>query len=192
MNTRPLRSIYQLKVTLKWSRPPIWRRLQIASTDNLEDLHIVLQIVMGWTNSHLHEFASGRDRYGVLDEEFSSDVHDEIEYRMDQVLQKEKDRLNYTYDFGDGWEHELVLEKILPYQTDTVLPICLKASRACPPEDVGGVPGYEMFLEAISDPAHPDHEEMLDWFGEGFDAEHYDLSETNKLLREKQKGTDHD
>jgi hypothetical protein len=184
MKTRPLRSIYQLKVTLKWSRPPIWRRLQIASTDNLEDLHIALQIVMGWTNSHLHEFTSGRDRYGVPDEDFPSEDHDEIEYRIDQVLHKEKDKLIYTYDFGDGWEHELVLEKILPYKTSTVLPLCLKANRACPPEDVGGVPGYEMFLEAISDPAHPDHEEMLEWLGEGFDAEHYDLSETNELLRE--------
>jgi len=184
LKPRSLRSIYQLKVSLKWSRPPIWRRLQIASTDNLEDLHDALQIVMGWTNSHLHEFSSGRERYGMPDEEFSPEVHDETEYRIDQVLQKEKESLSYSYDFGDGWEHELVLEKILPYKTDAVLPVCLKGSRACPPEDVGGIPGYEMFLQAISDPAHPDHEGMLEWVGGSFDAEHYDLSETNELLRE--------
>ena len=184
MKARSLRSIYQLKVSLKWSRPPIWRRLQITSTDNLEDLHDALQIVMGWTNSHLHEFSSGRERYGMPDEDFPSEVHDEIDYRIDQVLHKEKDRLDYSYDFGDGWEHELVLEKILPYKTDAVLPVCLKGSRACPPEDVGGIPGYEMFLQAISDPAHPDHEDMLEWVGGSFDAEHYDLSETNELLRE--------
>ena len=151
MNTRPLRSIYQLKVTLKWSRPPIWRRLQIASTDNLEDLHIALQIVMGWTNSHLHEFASGRDRFGVPDEEFSSDVHDEIEYRMDQVLQKEKDRLNYTYDFADGWEHDVVLRRSFEAKGARESLQWLDGVGACPPEDCGGPSGFRNLCESLAD-----------------------------------------
>ena len=184
MTARSLRSIYQLKVTLKGTEPPIWRRLQIASIDSLEDVHIAIQIVMGWTNSHLHEFAQGRDRYGIPDEDFPSDVRDETEYRLDQVLKKEKDKLNYVYDFGDGWEHEVVLEKILPFEHGAVLPVCLEGSRACPPEDVGGIPGYEMFLEAISDTSHPEHEEMLEWSGGDFDPEHFDLAQTNDLLRE--------
>ena len=184
MTTRALRSIYQLKVSLLGSRPPIWRRLLVASTDNLEDVHIALQIVMGWANEHLHEFAKDGKRYGIPDEDFPSDVRDEIDYRLDQVLKKEKDKLNYVYDFGDGWEHEVVLEKILPFETGTVLPVCLEGGRSCPPEDVGGIPGYEMFLEAISDPSHPEHEELLEWVGGDFDPEHFDLAMTNDLLRE--------
>lgn len=184
MTAQTLRSIYQLKVALKGARPPIWRRLQIASSDNLEDLHIALQIVMGWTNDHLHEFSMGRVRYGIPDEDFPSDILDEADYRLAQVLRKEKDTLNYDYDFGDGWVHTVVLEKILPFSTDAVLPVCLKGSRACPPEDIGGVGGYEMFLETISDPSHPEYEEMLEWIGGDFDPEHFDLAEVNDLLQE--------
>ncbi len=184
MTTRALRSIFQLKITLKHVQPRIWRRLQILSSDSLEELHIALQIVMGWTNSHMHEFSNGRDRYGVPDEEYPSSVQDEIDFRLDQVLKKEKDKLNYIYDFGDGWEHEVVLEKILPFDTDAVLPLCLQGEQACPMEDVGGPPGHEMFLEAILDPSHPQHEEMLEWSGGFFEPEHFDLALTNDLLRE--------
>lgn len=181
---RSLRSIYQLKVTLQDISPLIWRRLLVASTVSLEDIHIILQIVMGWTDSHMHEFAKGSDRYGIPDEYFPSDIHDEAKYRLDQVLQEEKEKLIYTYDFGDSWEHEVILEKILPFETDTVLPVCLQGNRACPPEDIGGIVGYEMFLEAISDPSHPEHENMLEWIEDDFDPEHFDLIEVNNLLRE--------
>ncbi len=184
MTAKPLRSIYQLKVTLKYSSSPIWRRLQVASTDSLEDVHIALQIVMGWTNSHLHQFVKDRVCYGIPDEDFPSDMLDETDYRLDQLLKKEKDALIYEYDFGDGWMHDVVLEKILPFKTDVKLPVCLKGSRACPPEDVGGVPGYEMFLEAIANPSHPEYEDMLEWIGGGFDPEDFELAEVNDLLRE--------
>ena len=184
MTTRALRSIYQFKVTLHYVQPTIWRRFQIASTDTMEDLHIVLQIVMGWTDSHLHEFSKSKERYGVPDEEFPSDIHDEINFRLEQVLKKEKDKLSYVYDFGDGWEHEVLLEKILPFDTTAVLPLCLEGERACPMEDVGGPPGYEMFLEAITDSSHPEHDELLEWSGGDFDPEHFDLAQTNDLLRE--------
>ena len=184
MTAKPLRSIYQLKVTLNYSSPPIWRRFQIASTDTLEDVHIALQIVMGWTNSHLHQFMKDRVCYGMPDEDFPSDMLDELDYRLDQILKKEKDTLIYEYDFGDGWVHDVVLEKILPFKTDVELPVCLEGNRACPPEDIGGVPGYEMFLEAIADPSHPEHEDMLEWIGGEFDPERFDLAEVNNLLRE--------
>lgn len=154
------------------------------SSDTLEDLHVALQIVMGWTNSHLHEFSDGRDRYGMSDEEFSADVRDEADFRLEQVFKREKDTLHYVYDFGDGWEHEVLFEKILPFDTGIVLPICLDGERACPMEDVGGPPGYEMFLEAIADPSHPEHDAMFEWCGGDFDPEHFDLAQTNDLLRE--------
>jgi hypothetical protein len=140
---------------------------------------------MGWTDSHMHQFATGQDRYGVQDEEFSSGVNNEAQFRLEQVLTKEKDSLHYVYDLGDSWEHEVILEKILPFNTDAVLPLCLDGERACPPEDVGGPPGYEMFLEAISDSSHPEHDELLEWSGGDFDPEHFDLAQTNDLLREK-------
>lgn len=184
---KSLRSIYQLKITLKGIRPPIWRRLLVASTTKLDGIHLILQIVMGWTNSHLHEFIQGRDRYGMPDEEFPSDAKDEAQYRLDQLLKTEKEKLIYIYDFGDSWEHEVVLEKILPFQTDAVLPLCLKGSRACPPEDIGGIGGYTMFLDAISDPAHPEHASMLEWISEDmdgpFDPGHFDLAEVNERLQ---------
>jgi hypothetical protein len=184
MTARNLRSIYQLKVTLQYSQPPIWRRLLIASTDNLEDVHITLQVALGWTNSHLHEFVKGREQYGIPDEDFPSDMRDEADYRLDQVLKKEKDKLNYIYDFGDDWVHEVVLEKILPFESSKTLPVCLDGAHACPPEDVGGIPGYMMFLEAISDQSHPEHEDTLEWIGGDFDPGHFDLAEANDLLRE--------
>lgn len=177
-----LRSIYQLKVTLKYIRPPIWRRFVIVSSESLADLHIALQIVMGWTDSHLHEFSKEKGRYGVPDEDFPSDIRNESKFRIDQVLKQEKDELLYTYDFGDGWDHEVVLEKILPFDTKTQWPTCLNGGRACPPEDIGGAPGYEMFLEAIADPNHPEHDSLTEWLGEPFDSEHFDLAEVNDLL----------
>ena len=187
LTAKSLRSIYQLKVTLKGMRPPIWRRILVASTTKWDDIHLILQIVMGWTNSHLHEFIQGRDRYGEPDEDFPSDAQDETRYRLDQILKQEKEKLIYLYDFGDGWEHEVVLEKILPFETSATLPICLKGRRACPPEDIGGIGGYMMFLDAISDPAHAEHEVMLEWIAEDvegpFDQETFDLAEVNQLLQ---------
>ena len=183
MNAKTSPSIYQLRVTLKDSQPPIWRSIQLLSTATLEELHNVIQLVMGWADAHPHEFNKGQERYGVFDEDFP-EVNDEVEYQLDQVLAKEQETLVYEYDFGDGWEHEIVLEKVLPYAADTVLPICLKGERASPPEDVGGVPGYQLFLEAINDPSHPDHKNNIEWIGEDFDPEQFDLAETNELLRE--------
>jgi len=119
----------------------------------------------------------------VPDEDSPARIKDENKFRMDRVLKKEKDKLQYMYDFGDGWEHEVVLEKILPFEPGAMLPVCLEGSRACPPEDVGGIPGYEMFLEAVSDPSHPEHEDMLKWVGGEFDPGRFDLAETNHLLR---------
>ena len=184
MHTRPLRSIYQLKVSLKGSMPPIWRRLHMVSSDSLDDLHVALQVAMGWADAHLHEFVQGQEHYGAIEEYTHPDILDEMDYRLQQVLKKEKDTLHYVYDFGDSWEHEILLEKILPFVPGTNLPVCVEGSRACPPEDIGGLYGYDMFLETIADPSHPEHDEMLEWVGGDFDAEHFDLAEVNYLLQE--------
>lgn len=174
--------LYQIKVTLNRAKPPIWRRLVISSDMDLEELHDVLQIAMGWTDSHLHEFIAGTARYGVSDPEFGDGTIPEQDVCVGALLKKEKQWMTYEYDFGDGWEHKIVLEKILPYESGAIVPKCLGGRRECPPEDVGGIWGYVRFLEAYKNKNHPEHEEMLDWAGEDFDPERFDLSGINKIL----------
>ena len=178
--------IYQLKFTLRDSKPPIWRRVVACSDFTFADLHDLIQLAMGWMNSHLHEFRKGQNIVigdPDLDEGFGQEILDESKIRLDSILKQEKQKILYMYDFGDGWEHDILLEKILPYNAQTPLPHCVKGKRACPPEDVGGVWGYEDFLEAIGDSWHPDHADMLDWIEGHFDPDAFDLDETNRLLR---------
>ena len=182
MATKSLQQIYQIKVTLNGSKPPIWRRLLVPSSITLSKLHDVLQIAMGWTDSHLHQFVAGGRFYGQPDPDFDFDVINEKSVRLDRLLKKEKDSITYEYDFGDGWEHKIQLEKALPFDPNLTLPTCIKGKRACPPEDVGGIWGYQEFLQAIHDPSHPEHEEYLEWLGEKFDPEYFKVDEVNELL----------
>ncbi|MBI1881343.1 MAG: plasmid pRiA4b ORF-3 family protein [Chloroflexi bacterium] len=178
--------IYQIKVTLRDSKPPIWRRIQVPSDINLGKLHRILQVVMGWTDSHLHQFIVGGTYYGEPDPDYQDmgmEMRDEKRVKLNQFVRGEKSRLRYEYDFGDSWEHELLVEKILPPEPGVRYPLCLTGKRACPPEDVGGVWGYPDFLEAIKDPKHPEHEDMLEWVGGEFDPEAFDLDEVNEALR---------
>lgn len=185
---RPLREIYQLKIELKGIRPPIWRRFLISSSDSLEDLHHASQIVMGWTNSHLHQFVAGRLIYGMSDPEFGLDLGDSVlnerDFRIRNVLAVEKDSITYEYDFGDGWEHKITLEKILPFAKGQCLPVCLKGKRGCPPEDVGGVWGYKDFLQVWHDVDHPEHDQLKRWAGDYFEPEYFDIEEVNDVLKE--------
>ena len=182
---KTLRSIYQLKITLKGSKPPIWRRLLVPDTIKLDVFNDAVQICMGWTNSHLHEFFAEGKRYGEPAPDFDfSEVLDEKKYRLNQLLKKEKSSLLYTYDFGDNWEHSITLETILPYGPAQLLPCCIKAVGACPPEDVGGIYGYYGFLEAWNDPKHPEHDNYREWIGDEYDPNHYDIEEVNELLLE--------
>ena len=188
MSSREDRSagpIYQLKITLKDSRPPIWRRILVAGDVSLAKLHGILQIVMGWTDSHLHQFTiHGRD-YGVPDREldFGHRTLSERRVRLFEVVYGEKDRFLYEYDFGDSWTHQILVEKIIPKEEGKHYPVCVAGKRACPPEDCGGIWGYENFLEAIKDAGHPEHEDMIEWIGGGFDAEAFSLDEVNQRLR---------
>jgi len=180
---RAPRTTYQLKITLKGAKPPIWRRFLIESSVTLPRLHDAIQIVMGWTNSHLHQFIADGAYFGVPDPDFGLDeVLDEKKYKLNQLLTAEKDSISYEYDFGDDWTHKITLEKILPFDPKAQLPFCVKAKGACPPEDVGGIWGYYGFLDALNDPEHSEHEEYLEWIGGGFDPTAFDIEEVNKLL----------
>ena len=173
----------QLKIELTCLRPVIWRRIVVPETIRLDILHEVIQEVMGWSDSHLHEFEIGKERYGVSDPDFDFgySVCSETTARLGAVLM-EKKTFRYVYDFGDGWEHRIKVEKKLPPDPDRKTVLCLSGANACPPDDVGGPPGYENFIEAISQPDHPEHEEMLDWIGGSFDPAAFDLKRTNARL----------
>lgn len=176
-------NIYQMKVTLMDSKPPIWRRIQVPSDISLSKLHQILQAIMGWTDSHLHQFVAGDKIYGVPDPDYGFEVINERRVKLSQVAKGEKTKFRYEYDFGDNWQHQLLVEKVLPAESGVHYPRCLTGKRACPPEDCGGVYGYSTFLEAIQDPGHPEHQDMLEWVGGEFDPEQFDLEEINRALK---------
>jgi DNA invertase Pin-like site-specific DNA recombinase len=177
-------TVYQLKITLKNIRPPIWRRIQVLSSTTLEQLHLIVQEVMGWDNYHMHSWTIAGIDYGQPQREFN--VRSEKTVILRQVVKGEKSKFFYTYDFGDSWEHEILVEKELPSTPDTNYPVCITGKRACPPEDCGGSWGYAELLEIISDPSHPEYEERMEWVGESFNPDIFDLNEVNQRLREFQ------
>lgn len=179
---RNLRNLYQIKVSLNDVKPSIWRRLLISSTTNLSELHNIIQVAMGWTDTHLHQFIVGNERYGIPDPDFEDGTKSEDKIRIGTLLKKEKQWIIYGYDFGDDWEHKIILEKILPYKSGETAPKCIGGRRGCPPEDVGGPLGYEEFLKAYKHKTHSEHEEMVEWAGEYFDPDRFDPNEINEIL----------
>jgi hypothetical protein len=177
------RLVYQIKVTLKGSKPPIWRRMQVASETTLVQLHHILQCVMGWEGSHLYQFVIGGITYGDPEMLGELEAEDARPVTLDSLVRGEQLTFLYEYDFGDSWEHELRIEKTLPREGGKHYPVCLTGKRACPPEDCGGMWGYADFLEAIHDPKHPEHDEMLEWVGGEFDPDAFDLEEVNTALQ---------
>jgi hypothetical protein len=174
--------IYQLKVQLREVRPPVWRRVLVPGEMDLAELHEVVQAAMGWTNSHLHEFEAEDARYGVPDPDWDLDeVANESGVRLSRIA-GEGSRLRYAYDFGDGWQHDVIVEKVLPRQPGLRYPCCAAGRRACPPEDVGGPWGYEDFLAAVGDAGHDEHEQWVEWAGGGFDPAEFNLPAVNKAL----------
>lgn len=144
-------SVYQLKVSLREIKPPIWRRVQVPGDITLAKLHRVSQIVMGWTNSHLHKFSTGGVAYAEPDPDGFLNFQSDRRVRLNNVV-RAKQKFEYEYDFGDSWEHDIVVEKTLQPEPGAFYPFCLGGGRACPPEDCGGVWGYQDFLEAIMNP----------------------------------------
>lgn len=173
--------IYEVKATLRYITPPIWRRLQIRADATLEGLHYALQDAFGWTNSHLHRFLVGKRSYGMILDELDDDLEDDRGVKLRDVARL-KSKLVYHYDFGDDWEHDLVIEKGLPAEKGVHYPRCLDGARACPPEDCGGPHGYEEVVEILASPKHERHQELLDWLDADFAPERFDLRAVNRAL----------
>jgi hypothetical protein len=175
--------VYQFKITLKDTKPPIWRRIQVADC-TLDQLHEHIQTAMGWTNSHLHHFRINDQLYGdpML---LAGNFEDSTATKLSDILPRgdEEFRFEYEYDFGDGWDHEVLYERRLKSKRDVQYPLCLGGERACPPEDVGGVWGYVDFLEAVADPENDQHEEMLEWAGGSFDPEAFDAVDATMRMK---------
>lgn len=179
-------SIYQLKVMLRGSKPPIWRRIRIRAGADLADLHEVLQVVFDWHNYHLHQFVVGQTYYGTVDEDWGDGTEDESGVKLSKVAPREKSRFDYEYDFGDSWVHQIEVEKVVPPDPGAMYPVCVTGRRTAPPEDCGGIWGYYEMLQAVEDADHPEHEDMLEWLGGGegveWDPDAFDLAGINKRL----------
>jgi hypothetical protein len=177
--------LYELKITLRGSKPAIWRRLQVPGRIKLNRLHDVFQVVMGWTDSHLHQFVAAAKIYSVpLANDYSSaEQLDERRFRLADVARRKKGSFIYEYDFGDSWTHDVVVEKIVSADPKNKYAVCLNGENACPPEDCGGIWGYYQLLEVINDPEHEEYQEMLRWLGDRFDPSHFDPQKVNSELR---------
>jgi hypothetical protein len=174
------KSVVSLKVTLRGTKPPIWRRLLMPGTMTLGDLHEAIQAAMGWEGGHLHAFDIDGRQYG--DRRTVDDVADENRLTLNGVLKSGVTRFGYIYDFGDNWEHTVAIEKSQPTTEGQAYPACVDGKRNCPPEDCGGVWGYEELLQILADPAHPEHAERLDWLGEDFDPEDFSIQIADATL----------
>ena len=180
---RSVAAIYTLRVELQHIQPLIWRRVHVPTDIPLPRLHDVLQVVMGWTDSHLHSFRIGARGYTNSEDFVDLNMLAEKGHNLGALLGDTVREFEYEYDFGDGWEHRIVVEATSKPVTDWPYPLCVAGERACPPEDVGGPPGYEDFLEAIADPNHEGHDSMLIWVGGAFDPEGFDINSANRELR---------
>lgn len=193
MPKEKLVSTYQFKITLQDSKPPIWRRFIVPDSITLPKLHRIIQAVMGWTDSRIHEFVVEDAIYGVLDPERPSDLTNEARVKMNKIINKVKQKFIYLYDFNNnweyvicglsnGWEHVIELEKIIIGESTSAKPQCIAGKMACPPEDCRGIDGYYYLLEAMRDPDHPEHEDIIEWLGDNFDPKFFDIDEVNEIL----------
>jgi len=173
---------YLLKIELLEIEPLIWRRFVVPGCITLDRLHDVIQIVMGWQDTHLHEFTIGKNCYTERPE-YKEDGRPCERYRLVDLIKQKGRTFSYSYDFGDGWRHRLTIEDSRFFDPDLPGPLfCMEGERACPPEDVGGMPGYFEFCRAMQDPAHEEHESFMEWYGGPFDSEWFDVNYVNREL----------
>ena len=169
------KKVYQFKISLKGIQPAIWRQIQVSENYSFWDLHVAIQDVMGWLDYHLHLFriteptSNETHEIGIPDE-YELNFLPSWELAISDYFALENNSAEYEYDFGDSWQHEVILEKILSKEIDSKYPKCIAGERACPPEDCGGIGGYQEFLETIFDP-NQERETMLEWVGGSFDPE---------------------
>ncbi|MDO9530052.1 MAG: plasmid pRiA4b ORF-3 family protein [Syntrophales bacterium] len=184
---KKFKSVYQFKITLKDIKPPIWRRIQVPESYTFWDLHVAIQDVMGWLDYHLHLFGiinpstELKDEIGIPyeDFEFDKETLPGWELKIADYFSMENPKADYLYDFGDGWEHVIELEKIVARAKDVKYPVCVTGKRSCPPEDCGGIWGYQDFLEIIKNPDDEEYEEMLRWVGGEFDPEAFNIEDVH-------------
>ena len=177
--------IFQIKITLIGvSKPRVWRRVLVPAEIRIDRFHEVIQVAMGWLDYHMHVFATDSAEFGVVDSELGH--RDERTATLAQLVHDPGDRIRYTYDFGDGWEHDIVLEKVLAAEPGTPYPSCLVGKSASPPEDCGGVWGYAHLREVLADPTAQEHDEMLEWLelesAAEFDPAIVDIDAINESL----------
>ncbi len=173
----------QLKIILRGSKPPIWRRVLIKDTITFNKLHHIIQDAMGWHNCHLYEFDLGDFRIGMPYEDSYAEIQDASKIKINKYLSMVGANLIYDYDFGDSWQHQITVEKTEPIVSEEKYPTCIKGKGNCPPEDCGGIWGYYELLEAIKNKKHPNHIDMLDWLGGGFDPNEFNIEEINTRLK---------
>jgi hypothetical protein len=177
---------FVLRVALEHIRPPVWRRLAVPASITLDLLHDVLQVAMGWEDYHLHQFTIAGRRFTEFvadDDPAANDIgENENSVVLGTLIRQAKQKFTYAYDFGDGWQHAITVEKahLIPSGHE-VRVNCLAGRRACPPEDVGGPLGYSRYLEALADPGDEEHQSMLRWRGD-FDAENFEIDQVNQRL----------
>ena len=185
MAKKPANTI-SLRIELLEVEPLVWRRVRVADTITLKALHRVLQTVMGWDNSHLHEYRLGDTRIGMIDvdsnDESSEPLEDEKAWTLRAVMKTDAAEFEYDYDFADGWRHRVVIEPNRAALSN-ISPLCVAGENACPPEDVGGPHGYQAFQQALANPQHPGHEGTVDWIGGIWDPKGFDLNHVNRMLR---------
>ena len=175
----------QIKIELEGADPPIWRRVVVPDSISLASLHLVIQVAMGWSNSHLHEFVVDGERYTEFDEDILEGARDSAMVTLHDLGFDHGGRtVTYVYDFGDDWRHVVTVETTSPAEVPEELPACVAGERACPPEDSGGIYGYEDLLEVLADPGHPEYREYLAWAGGAFDPDELDLELVNRTLHE--------
>jgi len=187
--SKPTDTLYQFKITLLGAKPAIWRRIQVKDC-TLDKLHEHIQTAMGWTNSHLHQFHIKGECFGdpeLLDQGFDDDFEcvDSTKTNLSQILPDTGKRFafKYEYDFGDGWEHDILFEGSPSVDPKAKYPLCLEGERACPPEDCGGVWGYADLLKILRNPKHEEHQHMLEWIGGEFDPEQFDAKKATKEMK---------
>ncbi len=174
---------YLLKITLLDVKPEIWREFVVPSDITLDRLHDVIQIIMGWHDFHIHEFKIGKNRFSeFIDMEEQKDILFSPEFRLNEFLKRKGSKFIYLYDFGDLWEHSVVV-KDSNYKRESDLEVyCVDGQRACPPEDIGGISGYNRLVETINNPASEDFESIMGLIENGYDSEAYDVKIVNWLL----------
>lgn len=184
--------IYHLRITLPYIEPPIWRRLEVPGDMTFAALHQAIQKAMGWEDYHLWTFYIDKTEVGPpqpagFDFPGSPRPLPAARTTLDEMLSGRRIKFRYIYDMGDDWLHEIKVEKTLAPEPGVQYPRCTGGARACPPEDCGGFPGYQNFLEALADPKHPEHEEMLEWIGGEWDPEAFDPDAVNAALKPRKR-----